>query len=185
MKLPEEAKRVFKGIIFDTYQWEQEKFDGSKATFEMLKRPHTVCMIPIVDGEIWVSEELQPGMKEYRNSLFAGRGDPGESELVTAKRELLEEAGLESDDWELYKNYEPYAKIDWTVHVFIVRNCRKVAEQKLDTGGEKINIKKVNFEEFLEFICAENSWVKEFTTDILRMRLNPKKLEEFRKKLFP
>ena len=27
-KIPNNAKRVFKGVIFDVYQWEQEVFDG-------------------------------------------------------------------------------------------------------------------------------------------------------------
>ena len=35
--IPENAKRVFKGIIFDVYQWEQELYNGSKAVFEKLK----------------------------------------------------------------------------------------------------------------------------------------------------
>ena len=32
--IPENAKKVFTGQVFDVYQWEQEMFDGSKATFE-------------------------------------------------------------------------------------------------------------------------------------------------------
>ena len=37
MKVPKQAKRVFKGVIFDVYQWEQEMFDGTKEIFEKLK----------------------------------------------------------------------------------------------------------------------------------------------------
>lgn len=37
MKLPPQAKKVFTGQIFDVYQWEQEMYDGSFETFEMLK----------------------------------------------------------------------------------------------------------------------------------------------------
>lgn len=37
--IPENAKLVFKGKIFDTYQWEQEMYDGSRVTFEKIKRP--------------------------------------------------------------------------------------------------------------------------------------------------
>jgi len=33
--VPEEAKLVFKGIIYDVYQWEQKMFDGTFSTFEM------------------------------------------------------------------------------------------------------------------------------------------------------
>ena len=33
MKLPEQAKKVFDGEIFDVYQWDQEMYDGSTETF--------------------------------------------------------------------------------------------------------------------------------------------------------
>ena len=36
--LPENAKLVFKGVLFDTWQWEQELFDGSYSTFEVVVR---------------------------------------------------------------------------------------------------------------------------------------------------
>lgn len=52
MKIPINARRVFKGIIFDVYQWEQKMFDGNFKTFEMLKRPNTVEIIAIRDNKI-------------------------------------------------------------------------------------------------------------------------------------
>ncbi len=36
--LPQNAKCVFEGILFDTWQWEQELFDGSFTTFEAIVR---------------------------------------------------------------------------------------------------------------------------------------------------
>ena len=36
--IPPEAKCVFRGKIFDVYQWPQRLYDGSTATFEMLRR---------------------------------------------------------------------------------------------------------------------------------------------------
>ena len=45
MKLPKNSKLVFKGDMFDTYQWPQKMFDGSTRTFEMLKRADTVHLI--------------------------------------------------------------------------------------------------------------------------------------------
>ena len=47
--LPENAKLVFKGVMFDTYQWEVDGYDGSKRIFEKLKRPDTVMIIPITE----------------------------------------------------------------------------------------------------------------------------------------
>ena len=44
--IPANAKKVFHGVIFDVYQWEQEMFDGTKEIFEKLKRPDTVVVFP-------------------------------------------------------------------------------------------------------------------------------------------
>lgn len=60
--IPQTAKRVFEGKLFDVYQWDQELFDGKTITFEKLKRPDTVNVIPITtDGQIVISEQEQTG----------------------------------------------------------------------------------------------------------------------------
>jgi len=182
MKLPQHAKKVFTGKIFDTYQWEQKLYDGTTATFEMLKRPGTIQIIPTAEETIYLSYEEQP-TKTRTYTFFGGRQEPNEDPLLTAKRELLEETGLESDYWELIKTYEYEGKIDWPMYLYVARNCRKVAEQKLDPG-EKIEVKKVSFEEFLELVSSEHFWNLPVANDILRMRLDKDKLEEFKKKLF-
>ncbi len=43
--IPDSAKRMFEGIIFDVYQWKQTQFDGTTRDFEMLKRPDTVVIL--------------------------------------------------------------------------------------------------------------------------------------------
>jgi ADP-ribose pyrophosphatase YjhB (NUDIX family) len=170
MAIPASAERVFKGVIFDVYQWQQTMFDGSKATFERLKRPSTLTVIAVQDGSIVMAEEQQPDSAKYL-SLFGGRQEEGEDPLSGAKRELLEEAGLASDDWELYQVYEPVAKIDWRVYVYIARNCRSVAEQKLD-AGERITVKKFSVEEFLNLSCTKAFSDRDLSADIMRMKLD-------------
>lgn len=59
----EKAKLVFKGVRFDTYQWRQKQFDGSTATFEVVKRDDTVVIIPVIDGQIVVVNEQQDILK--------------------------------------------------------------------------------------------------------------------------
>ena len=55
--IPADAKRVFEGVIFDVYQWQQKMFDGSTETFEVLKRPDSVEVIAIKDGKMVVIHE--------------------------------------------------------------------------------------------------------------------------------
>ena len=57
MKIPNKAKKVFEGVIFDIYQWQQEMYDGSTATFEMLDRDNTIQVIATMDDKIILINE--------------------------------------------------------------------------------------------------------------------------------
>lgn len=182
MIIPKHAKQVFKGKIFNVYQWEQKLYDGSIAIFEALKRPATIQIIPVFKGKILLSYEEQPG-KPRTYTFFGGRQEEGEDPLFTAKRELLEETGLESKDWELIKIYRSEGKIDWPTYFYVARNCKRISPQTLD-AGERIEIKETNFEEFLDILEAGNFWNDMISTDIFKMRYKyVDKLHEFRKKL--
>jgi ADP-ribose pyrophosphatase len=183
MKFPKHAKRVFKGVIFDVYQWRQQLFDGTFATFEGIKRTGTIQIIPTYENKILLSYEEQP-LKPKTYTFFGGRQEEGENPLETAKRELLEETGMVSDDWELLKDYQNRGNIDWDTYFYIARNCKKIQAPELD-GGERIEVKPVDFETFLEIVSGGDFWgLPHMTIDILKLRLDTEKLEEFRKRLF-
>lgn len=183
MKIPEQAKRVFQGKIFDVYQWDQPLYDGSRAVFEMLKRPNTVQVIAVQDGKMVIADEEQPTKGPFC-SLIGGRQDEQETPLEGAKRELLEESGLVSDEWTLFKTYEPYTKMEWEVHTFIAKNCRKISDQHLD-GGEKISVKTVSFDEFTDIVFSDRFYGREFAYDLMKMIYRePEKLEAFKTVLF-
>ncbi len=104
--MPDDAKCVFKGLIFDVYQYDQIQYDGSIKTFERLKRPDNTIVFPVFEnGEILVYAQEQPGMKPFVGG-FGGRVEEGEDPLEGAKRELLEaleymvEVGVEFYDME-------------------------------------------------------------------------------------
>src|SRR3989344_4305397 len=97
--LPEHAKRVFKGAVFDVYQWEQELYDGTHKTFEKLKRPDTVVVFPVLDdGKILLTEQEQPGKEPFIGAT-GGKVEEGEDILEAVKRELLEESGYEAEEF--------------------------------------------------------------------------------------
>ncbi|OGE77790.1 MAG: hypothetical protein A2751_01910 [Candidatus Doudnabacteria bacterium RIFCSPHIGHO2_01_FULL_46_14] len=181
-EIPANAKRAYKGKIFEIWQWEQKMFDGSTEVFEMLKRPNTIQIIATVKKKILVTREEQPERPVREFGLYGGRGEEGEEPLETAKRELLEESGMESDHWELWKTYQPFVKAEWTIYVFIARNCRKVAEPRLD-NGEKIEQHEIGFEQFVEKVTDDSFWAPSFSNDILRLKLEGR-LDEFKNKLF-
>jgi 8-oxo-dGTP pyrophosphatase MutT (NUDIX family) len=182
MKIPEHAKLVFKGKIFDVYQWEQEMFDGTKEIFEAIKRPGTVQVIATQGVKVLLSHEEQPG-KPRRITFLGGRMEKDEESLAAAKRELLEESGMESDDWDLYRDYESGGKIVWPFYVYIARNVQKVAEPHLD-AGEKIDLKEVSFEEFIEIVTSEDYIDRQISQEIYRLKEDKAKLAAFRTRLF-
>lgn len=184
MSIPANAKRVFKGIIFDVWQWEQEMFDGSKAIFEKITRPPTIEVIATVGNKILIEEQDQPDRKNNIN-LVSGRPEPGEQPLDAAKRELLEETGYVSDDWTLFMKHGGKGKVVHEVFYFIARNCKKVQEAVLD-AGEKIETKLINFDDLIKLADEPRFWIApEFIIYLLRLQMDPEKKVEFRKLLFP
>lgn len=149
-KLPPHARKVFEGTIHDTWQWEQELYDGSVATFEALTRTDSVTVIAETEGKFLVLSQEQPSLPPF-TSFPGGRMDPGEEPLESAKRELLEETGYVSEDWELLQTHKPLPKMDWHIYQFVARNCRKAAEPHLD-AGERIDVRQDSFDELFALI---------------------------------
>lgn len=166
--LPENAKLVFKWKIFDVYQWEQVMFDWTIKTFEKIKRNDTIDVIAISeDWRICIVEEEQPWRTPFY-WLVWGTCEDWEDHLGTAQRELLEETWMVSENWELFNSYKLSSKIDYKSHIYIARNCSVVKEQQLDPGGEKIQIKLVQWKEFLDIIADSKFKVSEFALEVLR-----------------
>lgn len=150
--IPEGAKLVFKGVIHDIYQWEQEMFDGTYETFEMIKRPDTVKVLAIKDNKIVVIEQEQPGDPPYYD-LPAGRHDvETEDELAAAKRELLEETGMAFTNWKLLDVTQRHAKIEQFIYIFLATGFESQTDQKLDPG-EKITVQLLDFNEVKQLMA--------------------------------
>lgn len=143
--VPPHAKLVFKGIIYDTYQWQQKMFDGSYETFEMLKRPDTVKVLAIKDNKLVILDQEQPDDNIFYD-LPGGRHDvETETELDAAKRELLEETGLTFKAWKLLYSTQPHAKVEQFIYVFLATDFEQQVEQRLDVG-EKIKIEYLDLD---------------------------------------
>lgn len=145
--IPKEAERVFKGIIFDVYQWQQEKFDGTFATYEMIKRPDTVNVLAVKDDKVVIIRDEQPG-RPAQLTLPGGRHDvASETELDCAKREMHEETGMRFKNWKLISAKQEHAKIDYIYYIFLATNFEGQDEPHVDAGGEKIEVMEVTLEE--------------------------------------
>ncbi|MGD9128985.1 MAG: NUDIX hydrolase [Candidatus Woesebacteria bacterium] len=180
-KMPASAERVFKGVIYDVYHWQQKLYDGKFKTFEKLKKAHDgVNIIPVTqDKKIIVTYQEQPGYKAFYG-LPGGVIDPGEAPLAAAERELLEETGHQAQRFLLWDAIQPYSKIDWAVYTFIAKGCERVADLNLD-GGEKIELKFFAFEQFLKLMGDKSFRDSEVALKILRMRDDEEAMKKLKK----
>lgn len=165
--IPNNADRVFEGILFDVYQWQQEMFDGSSATFEMMKRPDTIVVIPVQGDKLVVVEQEQPGHSAFYD-FPGGRHDvESEDELAAAKRELLEETGMSFNTWKLVDVSQPVFKLEWFVYTFLATDFEGQVEQHLD-AGEKVSIRLEDFDSAKQLAMSPESrnMAKELLRDL-------------------
>ena len=108
--------------------------------------------------------------KEYRYcydrdliEIPAGTFEGGETDgLKVAQRELLEETGYVSDNWQyIGATVESSAKLTNQMHFYFAQHCRKVSEQKLDET-EELEVLVVPLEQAVEMvmrgeICCNSS----------------------------
>jgi ADP-ribose pyrophosphatase len=144
--IPENAERVFKGIIYDVYHWPQKLYDESTATFEMLRRQDSVKVLAIKDNKLIVLEEEQPGLP-HEYALPGGRHDvESETELQCAQRELKEETGMTFKTWKLIDAVQLSIEIDWCLYLFVATDfiSQEVVHQD---GGEKITMHQLTYDE--------------------------------------
>lgn len=145
--IPKQAERVFKGMIFDVYQWQQEMFDGSFDTFEMLKRVDTLKVLAIVDSKLIVLNEEQPKFGTFID-VPGGRHDhESETNLQAARREMLEETGMTFKNWRLIMVEQPLGKAEWFTYVYLATDLDGQKDPALD-AGEKISVQRLDLKDY-------------------------------------
>lgn len=145
--VPSHAKRVFQGVMFNVYQWDQEMFDGTTETFEMIGRADIVEILAVVDGKIVVLSEEQPMIGKFMD-IPGGRHDhPEDTHLDAAKREMLEETGMSFKNWRLVQVSQLHSKNQCFIYFFVATDLIDTVQPKLD-AGEKIDVNLLSFDEY-------------------------------------
>ncbi len=182
-KIPDNAKKVFEGILFDVYQWEQKMFDGSYATFEAIKKLASIQIIAITTNKkIILLNEEQPHNGKFI-SLPGGKLERSETPLENAQKELREETGMQAEIFEFYKETNFGSTINWPTYYYIARECKKVQDPELEPG-EKITIMELNFDEFIAKTQVNTFRNKGFQEMIFKMIHTEDELEKFKNILF-
>jgi ADP-ribose pyrophosphatase len=92
---------VFKGKLLDVRRDTVRLPDGKLGTREYIVHPGAVLMVPVLtDGRLVMLRQFRYPVGRVMMEFPAGKLDPGETPLVTAERELREEAGYTAARWE-------------------------------------------------------------------------------------
>lgn len=106
--------------------------------FHMVESPDWVGVVALTaDRQAVLVRQYRHGFGGTTLELPAGAVDQDEPPLEAAKRELLEETGYATDDWQLLDSVHPEtSRHQHRAHLFLARDVSLVAAQKLDPTEE-------------------------------------------------
>jgi ADP-ribose pyrophosphatase len=126
---------VFDGALLKVRRDRVRLPDGSEGTREYIRHPGAVAVVALFDdGSVLLERQFRyPHRREFIE-IPAGKLEPGEPHLATAKRELAEETGYAAADWRyLGAIHTAIAYTDEAIHLYLARNLSRT-ERKLDAG---------------------------------------------------
>ena len=148
------SRRVYEGVLLKVNSDRVRLPDGGESVREFVEHPGAVMVIPLVaDGRVVMERQYRYPLKREFIEFPAGKIDPGEEPLATAKRELREETGYEAQEWTHLTTIHPLiAYSDERIEVFAARKLT-MRSAALEAG------------EFLEVFAANPiealRWVRE------------------------
>ena len=141
LPLPEGAKEVFHGTIFNVYQWPQTLYDGSITTFECCVRPDTAIVVAFVDKDtVLLTKQEQPHKKKAFYDFPGGRIEDGEDPTEAARREFREETGYEIGRLEPWFVDGQSGAIRYAQHFYFARDLRPAEGGAHLDAGERITV---------------------------------------------
>ena len=147
-------KKLYETPIFSLHQLKLKPVkDQSNHPYYVLNAPDWINVIPLtLENEIILVEQYRVGIDETTLELPGGMVDSGENPLEACKRELLEETGYISDEWEtLGKTSSNPAILNNFTHLFVASNCDFTGSNHPD-GSEDIKVHKMPLKQFLSLV---------------------------------
>jgi ADP-ribose pyrophosphatase len=126
--------------------------DGGQGAREYIRHPGAVAIVALfADRSVLLERQFRyPHRREFIE-IPAGKLEPGEPPLDTAKRELAEETGYLADEWtRLGVIHTAIAYTDEVIHLYLARKLTRAA-RKLDQG-EFLEVLSKPFDETLRMV---------------------------------
>lgn len=170
---PLSSELVFDGTLLKVHRDEVRLPDGTKGLREHILHPGAVAIVPLFDdGSLLLERQFRYPHHRTFIEVPAGKLEPNEPHLETAKRELLEETGYTAAEWKhLAVLHTAIAYTNEAIDVFVARKLTKTGGAQLD-AGEFVETLVVPFDEAIAMVrdgritdaksVAALLWVKSF-----------------------
>lgn len=138
-----DSSEVFRGELLHVFRDRVRLPDGGESMREYIVHPGAVMIIPrLPDGKLLLERQYRYPHDRVFIEFPAGKIDPGEAALATAKRELAEETGYTASHWTYFAQLHP-----------IVAYCTEAIEIFIADGLEHVGA-ALDHGEFLETFSA-------------------------------
>lgn len=128
------SELAYDGGFLKVYRDKVKLHDGSLTWREYVKHPGAVMILAFVDDEtILLERQFRYPKHRHFVEIPAGKLEPGEPALATAKRELIEECGYQARDWRHLATIDP--SIGYSTEVIEL-----YAAQGLDHVGAALDV---------------------------------------------
>lgn len=142
---PERARSVYRGAFLTVTL---ERWNGRER--EIVERPDVVAIVAVDRARaVTLVRQVRPPARRELLEVPAGRVEPGESPLESARRELAEETGLRGGRWTAGPSF-------WTTPGFCRERVHLFFAEELDAGeaspddGEELELVRVQAGELEE-----------------------------------
>jgi ADP-ribose pyrophosphatase len=129
------SRVAYRGRLLQVNEDEVQLPDGGSARREYVIHPGAALILPLfADGRVLLERQYRYPVSMHCYELPAGKLEPGEPSLATAKRELLEETGYVAGRWDfLGPLYPSVGYSNERIDFFLARNL-ELREASLDEG---------------------------------------------------
>jgi len=123
-----QTSTVFTGRVITVSKEKVLLPNGRLADYEIVHHPGGAAVVALDEGNrVCLLHQYRPAAGGWIWELPAGRLEPGEPPALTARRELVEEAGREAQDWQdLGHMLSSPGVFDERIHLFLARQLRTV-----------------------------------------------------------
>ncbi|UPW84344.1 NUDIX domain-containing protein [Lysinibacillus sp. Ag94] len=131
--------------------------NGNVAKREIIKHPGAVAVIAVTDeGKLVLVEQYRKALERSIIEIPAGKLEPGEEPIVTARRELEEETGYGAHSFTYLQAFATSPGFaDEIIHLFVAKDLYKIENKAELDEDEFVELLEVSLEEAGQMVADE------------------------------